>query len=224
VVLKRSRQWWLQCCCVQDGSSINRRDNPHKYLLYKPTISQLFTFLASGFKELPPTGVMLLYLSADGCLGNAKHSDDSKSGTWTFWCRYTKIQQQPFNGPLSGTTWVSWYQKKHSPVHTHLDHQPSFIHFLRLLWSIESSLFNLLAWQFFSITFLQVLSVCGPLLHTPCILMPKHFLRIIVFVNWKGNGLCTSLFYFSVWYHASYSEDMHILNSLHIQRRRMVTT
>jgi hypothetical protein len=59
-----------------DGSSINRRDNPHKYLLYKPTISQLFTFLASGFKELPPTGVMLLYLSADGCLGNAKHSDD----------------------------------------------------------------------------------------------------------------------------------------------------
>jgi len=64
---------------VQDGSSINRRDNPHKYLLYKPTISQLFTFLASGFKELPPTGVMLLYLSADGCLGNAKHSDDSKS-------------------------------------------------------------------------------------------------------------------------------------------------
>ena len=24
--------------------------NPHKYLLYKPTFSQLFTFLASGFK------------------------------------------------------------------------------------------------------------------------------------------------------------------------------
>ena len=49
--------------CVQffsdgGGSSggLNKRDNPHKYLLYKPTFSQLFTFLASGFKELPPTG------------------------------------------------------------------------------------------------------------------------------------------------------------------------
>ena len=25
-----------------------------------------------------PTGAMLLYVSADGCLGNAKHTDDSK--------------------------------------------------------------------------------------------------------------------------------------------------
>jgi len=61
---------------VNDGSGIFRRDNPHKYLLYKPTFSQLYTFLASGFKELPPTGAMLLYVSADGCLGNAKHTDD----------------------------------------------------------------------------------------------------------------------------------------------------
>ena len=27
-------------------------------------------------------------------------------------------QQQPFNGRLSGTTRVGWYQKKHSPAHT----------------------------------------------------------------------------------------------------------
>jgi len=26
---------------------------------------------------------------------------------------------------LSGTTWVSWYQKKHSPTHTHRGHQSS---------------------------------------------------------------------------------------------------
>ena len=64
---------------LQDVSGTGKRDNPHKYLLYKPTFSQLFTFLASGFKELPPTGAMLLYISADGCLGNAnKHTDDSK--------------------------------------------------------------------------------------------------------------------------------------------------
>jgi len=33
----------------------------------------------------------------------------------------------PFYGPLSGSTWVSQYQKKHSPTHTYPDHQPSFI-------------------------------------------------------------------------------------------------
>ena len=39
------------------------RDNPHKYLLYKPTLPQLMVFLASGYKELPPNGALLLYLS-----------------------------------------------------------------------------------------------------------------------------------------------------------------
>jgi len=34
---------------------------------------------------------------------------------------------QPFNGFLSGTTWVGRYLKKHSPTHTHPDHQTSFI-------------------------------------------------------------------------------------------------
>jgi len=29
--------------------------------------------------------------------------------------------RQPFNSPLSGTTQVSWYQKEHSPTHTHPD-------------------------------------------------------------------------------------------------------
>jgi len=41
---------------------------------------------------------------------------------------------QPFNGPLSVTTRVGRYQKKHSPIHSH----PG-----RLI----SSLFNLCAWQ-----------------------------------------------------------------------------
>ena len=38
-----------------------------------------------------------------------------------------KEEQQPFYGPLSGTTRVSQYQKKHSPTHTYHDRQPSFI-------------------------------------------------------------------------------------------------
>nr|XP_033818027.1 protein SCAI isoform X2 [Geotrypetes seraphini] len=43
-----------------------KRENPHKYLLYKPTFSQLFTFLAASFKELPANSVLLIYLSATG--------------------------------------------------------------------------------------------------------------------------------------------------------------
>uniref|UniRef100_A0A8C7L7J5 Suppressor of cancer cell invasion n=1 Tax=Oncorhynchus kisutch TaxID=8019 RepID=A0A8C7L7J5_ONCKI len=43
-----------------------KRENPHKYLLYKPTFSQLFTFLSASFKELPVNSVLLVYLSATG--------------------------------------------------------------------------------------------------------------------------------------------------------------
>jgi len=64
-------------------------------------------------------------------------------------------QQQPFYGPLSGTTWVSRYQKKHSPTH-HPD-QPIFISFFHLPRSIASSLFKLRAWQCFCTTCLHVL-------------------------------------------------------------------
>jgi len=52
-----------------------------------------------------------------------------------------KQQQQPFYGPLSGTTRVSRYQKKHSPTH-HPDHHPVFISFFHLPRSIASSLFK----------------------------------------------------------------------------------
>jgi len=55
-------------------------------------------------------------------------------------------QQWPFYGPLSGTTRVSRYQKKHSPTH-HRNHHPIFISFFHLQWSIASSLFKLRAWQ-----------------------------------------------------------------------------
>jgi len=57
---------------------------------------------------------------------------------------------------LSGTTWVSWYQKKHSPAHTYRGHQSSLVCLLHLLWSTASPLFSLHAWQSFSTTSLQV--------------------------------------------------------------------
>jgi len=64
-------------------------------------------------------------------------------------------QQQPFYGPLSGTTQVSLYQKKHSPTH-HPDHHPIFTSFLHLPRSI-ASLFKLRSWQSFCTTSFHVL-------------------------------------------------------------------
>jgi len=56
-------------------------------------------------------------------------------GHWpTFYftlCCWQQQQQQPFYGPLSGTTQVRWYQKKHSPTH-HPDHNPIFVSFFHL--------------------------------------------------------------------------------------------
>ena len=63
-------------------------------------------------------------------------------------CNYTHTQ--PFNGLWSRTTRVGRYQKKHSPTHTHPDHQTSFIIFFHLQRSMASSLFILRAWQVLS--------------------------------------------------------------------------
>lgn len=60
----------------QEGS----KGSPHKYLLFRPTFSQLFLFLASGYKELPQSGVLLLYLSADGSFGSSLSTEIDESG------------------------------------------------------------------------------------------------------------------------------------------------
>ena len=36
-----------------NSDRLARRENPHKYLLYKPTFGQIYNFLAHGLKELP---------------------------------------------------------------------------------------------------------------------------------------------------------------------------
>ena len=69
---------------VEGGPRQYRRENPHKYLLYKPTFSQFLVFLTSGFKELPVNGVLLLFLSADGCFINSKQPEDSKFKSSTY--------------------------------------------------------------------------------------------------------------------------------------------
>jgi len=74
--------------------------------------------------------------------------------------------------PLSWTTRVGWYQKKHPPIHPS-DHQTSFINFLHLLRSIASicSIYVLDSPfpQTLSRSSLVFLLVWNPLLHTPCI-------------------------------------------------------
>ncbi|KAM3968793.1 protein SCAI [Aphomia sociella] len=54
-----------------------RRDNPHKYLLFKPSPTQVLVYLASGCYDLPPGGALLLYISADGQIVQpSKHPED----------------------------------------------------------------------------------------------------------------------------------------------------
>ncbi|KYR01044.1 UPF0682 family protein [Tieghemostelium lacteum] len=47
-------------------SNNNKKKNPNKYLLYRPTVSQLLVFLANASKELSDNKAILLYLSVDG--------------------------------------------------------------------------------------------------------------------------------------------------------------
>jgi len=78
-----------------------------------------------------------------------------------------------------GTTWVSQYQKKHSPAHTCRGHQSSLICFFHLIQSMASSLFNPHAWQSFSTISkfsLVYLLAWHPPLHTPSISSPNHCL------------------------------------------------
>ena len=63
----------------ENGGVILKRENPHKYLLYKPTVSQFLVFLASGHRELPTNGALMIYLSGDGCFSTKPQAEDSRS-------------------------------------------------------------------------------------------------------------------------------------------------
>jgi len=81
---------------------------------------------------------------------------------------------------LSGTSQVSRYQKKQSPIHTYRGHQSSLICFLHVIQSMASSQFNLHAWQSFpqslsKFSFVYLLA-WHPQLHTPYISSPNHCL------------------------------------------------
>ncbi|XP_060768879.1 protein SCAI isoform X3 [Neoarius graeffei] len=64
--LVREDSCTLPTSITEPSEKPTKRENPHKYLLYKPTFSQLYTFLSASFKELPANSVLLVYLSATG--------------------------------------------------------------------------------------------------------------------------------------------------------------
>ncbi|CAH0386672.1 unnamed protein product [Bemisia tabaci] len=74
---KGSAGYPVMSSCHENGDRPHKRENPHKYLLYKPTFSDVMVFLASGFKELPSNGALLLYISADASFSSSsKHPVD----------------------------------------------------------------------------------------------------------------------------------------------------
>jgi hypothetical protein len=60
----------------ENGGVVLKRENPHKYLLYKPAVAQFLVFLASGHRELPPNGALMIYLSGDGCFSTKPQPED----------------------------------------------------------------------------------------------------------------------------------------------------
>jgi len=99
----------------------------------------------------------------------------------------------PFYGPLSRTTRLSWYQKKHSLTHIYHDHQSSFICFLHLLRSIASFLFNLRAWKSFCTSSIQVLfGLPLGLVPSTSYFIPGTFLHpvIVIATHAYTNGTC----------------------------------
>ncbi|KAG2218203.1 hypothetical protein INT45_008672 [Circinella minor] len=76
-----------------DKGIVARRINPHKYLLYRPSLSQLFVYISTAFKDTADNGVMFLYLSADGCEYPDAPDSGYKSGVATN-SRKTQQQQQ----------------------------------------------------------------------------------------------------------------------------------
>ncbi|XP_042612091.1 protein SCAI-like isoform X2 [Cyprinus carpio] len=74
-----------------------KRENPHKYLLYKPTFSQLYTFLSASFKELPANSVLLVYLSATGVFPTGRSESE---GPYDFGGVLTNTNRDVVNGEM----------------------------------------------------------------------------------------------------------------------------
>jgi len=104
-------------------------------------------------------------------------------------------QQQTFYGSLSGTTWVSWYQKKHSPTYTYPDHQPSASSIYYDPWHPRCSIYVLdsVFQQSLSKFSLVYLLAWHPPLHTPYISSLKWLTSFRSTCLYHRNLFCCSI-------------------------------
>ena len=82
---------------------------------------------------------------------------------------------QLFYGPLSGTTRVSQYQKKHSPTHIYPGHQSSSIYYDHSILPVQFTCLAVFAQSLFKSSLLYLL-VWHPPLHTPYVSSSNYFL------------------------------------------------
>ena len=63
---------------LSNDKSTTQRENPHKYLLYKPSFGQFYAYISAAFKDLSPMRILMLYISADGFETTNKNQIDRK--------------------------------------------------------------------------------------------------------------------------------------------------
>ncbi|XP_051521455.1 protein SCAI-like isoform X2 [Myxocyprinus asiaticus] len=93
--LVREDSYTLPVTLYEPNEKPAKRENPHKYLLYKPTFSQLYTFLSASFKELPANSVLLVYLSATGVFPTGRSDCE---GPYDFGGVLTNTNRDVING------------------------------------------------------------------------------------------------------------------------------
>ena len=119
--------------------------NVHKlwshWVILLSTGYEFWWFLMAVGKQTPKIKFKFMnhrkYIPGINCISWAFIDGKALSYLHTWQQQQQQQQQQSFYSPLSGTTLVSRYQKKHSPTH-----HPIFISFFHLLRSIASSLFK----------------------------------------------------------------------------------
>ncbi|XP_058632162.1 protein SCAI isoform X3 [Onychostoma macrolepis] len=95
--LVREDSYTLPVTLYEPNEKPAKRENPHKYLLYKPTFSQLYTFLSASFKELPANSVLLVYLSATGVFPSGRSECE---GPYDFGGVLTNTNRDVVNGEM----------------------------------------------------------------------------------------------------------------------------
>jgi len=148
---------WQRCLAILlNHSIICYIKNVSANINYRGTIVQQCSLSGSSYHHTPMTS-LCINVAINAHIYAYTHIlcmwiDHSITTTTT---TTTTTLLQPFYSPLSKTTQVSQYQKKHSPTHLSwsLSNLNSFFHLLR---SIASSLFNLCVWQSFRTTLVEV--------------------------------------------------------------------